>query len=129
MKNVAFKRCSNPRILCLVANLNVMGIEPRLLLPLLLPLLLLLMTLYPGADDRGLVTPQSEDEEEGEEDTSPALTPGRPGVTTAPLAKEAAARAGITKKRPGEDRNTKEPPPKRTTTARAVGRRESLHVA
>ena len=74
------------------------------------------------------MTPQSEDEEEVEEDTGPALTPVRPGVTTAQLAKEAAASAGITKKRPGEDRNTKEPPAKKTTTARAVGRRESVQV-
>ena len=122
---MGFKDCSNLRILCLIVNLNLMFIEPGLLLPLLLPLLLLLIILYAGADDRGLVTPQSKNEEEGEEDTSLALTPGRPGQ----LAKEATVRAGITKKRPGEDRNTKEPPAKRTTTARAVGRRESLDVA
>ena len=77
------------------------------------------------------MTPQSEDEDT---ETPPApvrgpvLTPVRPGVKTTQLAREAATSAGLTTKRPAEERSTREPQAKRPDTAPSQGRRESVQL-
>ena len=89
----------------------------------------------PGSDDGELVTPHSEEEDE---DDDPDISGVRPGVTTAQLAREAAASADInTRKRNAEQdkRTTAAPPAKRTAraattpaTVQTSGRRESVSV-